>query len=95
MVEGETSEKVEGGVATPVVAEVKRPSDVQFVEAYKVSKSPKEVVAKLAEQGLTITVSSVYARAKAYRESGVKLPEMEAGKRGRKRDVAKLNALLV
>lgn len=73
------------------------PTDVQFVEAWKNPevKTRKDVVKVLTDSGLHITISSVYAREKSYREAGVNLRELEKGQgKGKKIDATKLNALL-
>jgi transposase len=64
-------------------------SHVDFVIACRDCATAKEVAERLS-----MTLTNVYVRAKKMREEGIDLPEFNAQRTGRKRDVAALNALL-
>ena len=89
---------VEGGAVAPVVAVVKPagPTSVEFCAAFRevgaAGGTRQDVVTKLTAAGFHATYSNVCAREKSYRSAGVILPTLKAGQRGRKLDVAQLNA---
>ena len=76
----ETEETVERKPIVPAL---------EFLTAWENSRTVKEVADKT-----NLTVSAVSTRAKAYRKAGVRLKVLEAGLKGRKLDVDRLNQIL-
>ena len=70
------------------------PSAEQFGQAWNSSNSRKEVLEKLAAAGYSMTYSAMSARVSSYKAKGVALNDIAQGKRGRKIDVAAVNAKL-
>lgn len=60
----------------------------RFVSVYNTSNSAREVAEKLG-----IAQSSVYTRAKTYKDLGIKLKDLEGGQRGNRIDVAAMNKI--
>lgn len=77
-------------VETTVVR--KSPTDIQFVDIWNASESRKDALARFAAAGFTLSYNAMVAREKSYRAKGAKLKEIAAAPRGRRLDVAALNA---
>lgn len=73
------------------------PTSEDFVAVWNFDesvKTPGDVAKALTAKGFHITVPSVYARQKSYTKAGVNLRDLVKGQgKGRKLDVAKLNAI--
>lgn len=83
--------------ATTPVAVVEKPKRVsveQFAEIWNAASSRNDVIARLAAAGFVMTYSAVVARAKAYTEGGIALKEMPNAPKGKRIDVAAVNAKL-
>ena len=69
------------------------PSQIDFVKAYMEVYKQGGTNKDLAEK-LRMTVSSVIARAKGYKQRNVNLPDLKVGQRGRKVNTDPLNELI-
>lgn len=81
-------------MADTTVATRKRnsPSAEQFVTIWNASDSRKDALTRFAAAGFDVTYTAMVAREKSYRKAGVVLKHIAAAARGRKLDVAAVNA---
>ncbi len=86
--ENETTE------TTTVVAKAKRnsPSAVEFVNVVNVSDNRADAIKRFTAAGFDVTYSAFAARYNSYRKGGVTMKVLPNLPKGRKLDVAALNA---
>lgn len=82
---------------TPVVEQKKKrnsPDATQFAQIWNASDSRKDVLKRLAAAGFDMTYSAMVARHKSYTKQGIHLKNIAAADRGRRLNVAAVNAVL-
>lgn len=84
----------ENETTAPTVVKPARVSAEQFSKIWNASESRNDVIARLATAGFVMTYSAVVARAKTYKEAGANLKDMPHAPKGKRIDVAALNAKL-
>ena len=70
------------------------PDAVQFAQIWNASESRKDALKRFEAAGFDMSYSAMVARVKTYKERQIALKEIAAAPRGRRLDVAAVNAAI-